>query len=463
MTLFQVLQISILTRFLPKEAFGLVAMTLFVVNLTNIFVDMGLNAAILHRNNATQKEYSSIYWLNLFFAVVFYGLLSVLAPFFADFYHESQLKNLIPLLGINILLIALGRQHFSQLQKQMRFKIIAQIELTAFLIGLAIAVVMAISGEGVYSLVYSTLAVSAITNVSFLIVNVRRFPLKFYFSLAHSMPYVKVGAYNMGSNIMDFVSRETDILIIGRIMGAETLGLYSLAKQLVFKLYGILNNIAINVLNPMMAGVQNNALKMHEYAYRSMRLIASVTIPVNLIIILLAREILHILYGSSYVIGSWIVVFLSLSLVCQAITNPAGSLQIATGQTNIGFKWSVFKAIISATIILLLAPFGINVLSLGIGVIGVLFLIPMWYMQFKKMISMKLVTYLNAFKSPLIAFLMVVFLNVIVLHFNDMQMIVWWETGIRLLAGVIVFMAVWMVIDRAGIKELLSVVKSSGK
>ena len=65
--LFQLLQISILTRFLPKEAFGLIAMALFVINFTNIFVDMGMSSAILHRQNATRNEYSSIYWLNILF------------------------------------------------------------------------------------------------------------------------------------------------------------------------------------------------------------------------------------------------------------------------------------------------------------------------------------------------------------------------------------------------------------
>ena len=63
--LFQLLQVSILTRFLAAEAFGLVAMALFVVQFSNIFVDMGLNSAILHHQFATKNEYSSIYWLNI--------------------------------------------------------------------------------------------------------------------------------------------------------------------------------------------------------------------------------------------------------------------------------------------------------------------------------------------------------------------------------------------------------------
>ena len=71
-SVFQLLQISILARFLPKEAFGLVAMALFLVQFSNIFVDMGMTSAILHRQNATRKEYSSIYWLNILIAIIFY-------------------------------------------------------------------------------------------------------------------------------------------------------------------------------------------------------------------------------------------------------------------------------------------------------------------------------------------------------------------------------------------------------
>ena len=52
---FQLLQVAVLTRFLPKEAFGLVAMAVFVVNLTHIFADMGMTSAILHHQKATKN------------------------------------------------------------------------------------------------------------------------------------------------------------------------------------------------------------------------------------------------------------------------------------------------------------------------------------------------------------------------------------------------------------------------
>ena len=71
-SLVQVIQISILTRFLPVEAFGLVAMALFVINFTNLIVEMGFTAAILNRQQASDKELSSLFWFNLFIGFTIY-------------------------------------------------------------------------------------------------------------------------------------------------------------------------------------------------------------------------------------------------------------------------------------------------------------------------------------------------------------------------------------------------------
>ena len=86
--LFQLLQVSILARYLPREAFGIVAMALFVVNFSNIFVDMGISTAILHRQNATKKEYSSIYWLNLLVSLFLYLCLLLCTPLISAFFKS---------------------------------------------------------------------------------------------------------------------------------------------------------------------------------------------------------------------------------------------------------------------------------------------------------------------------------------------------------------------------------------
>ena len=69
-SIFLILQYSVLARFLPAEAFGLIAMAMFVVNFSNIFVEMGLTSAILHKEHVTIFQFSSIYWLNIIISVI---------------------------------------------------------------------------------------------------------------------------------------------------------------------------------------------------------------------------------------------------------------------------------------------------------------------------------------------------------------------------------------------------------
>jgi O-antigen/teichoic acid export membrane protein len=120
--LFQILQIAILTRFLSKEDFGLVAMALFVVNFTNIFVDMGFTSAILHRQNANNEEYSSVYWFNLLISIFLFLIIFALTPFISDFYGQAELTTIIPILSANLILLAIGHLHQTIMRKEFRFK-----------------------------------------------------------------------------------------------------------------------------------------------------------------------------------------------------------------------------------------------------------------------------------------------------------------------------------------------------
>ena len=203
---FQLLQIAILTRFLPKEAFGLIALALLVVNFTNIFVEMGLTSAIFHKQDATVKQYSSLYWLTIVISICFYLLLFVFAEPVANFYEEGQLTNVIKVLGLNIILISLGKQHKALLQKKLEFDLVAKIELFSYFLGLVIAVLLAWNGWGVYSLVYSTLCTSLISSLILVVLRIKKDPIKLHFSFTEVKSFLRVGGFSLGSNIFDYFS-----------------------------------------------------------------------------------------------------------------------------------------------------------------------------------------------------------------------------------------------------------------
>jgi O-antigen/teichoic acid export membrane protein len=397
----QLLQLAILTRVLPREDFGLVALTLMVVNFTTIFMDMGLNAAILHRPNPSIREYSSLYWLSLFVALLVYAFLLVASPLVAAFYHYEELNRLIPILGVNVLLIGIGRQHRTVLHKEFQFQKIALITFISIVCGLIVAVVLAFSGYGVYSLVFSTLTVSAISNGWLLLHNLRNHPLIIHFRLKEVKPFLKVGGYNMGSNFMDFIFRESDTLIIGKLFGAEVLGGYSLAKQLVLKIYNILNPVLMNVLNPVLSSIQQDKLQVSSLTLKAVSLIAAIALPVYLLVAVFSPFILTVLYGEEYA-SMWIVLSaLAIMYAVQSVFSPSISLQIATGRTDYGFQWTVIQAITFPVVILFASSKGINGVAIALALVSLLLIMPHWRMLYRRIAGISMHDYFHALTYPL--------------------------------------------------------------
>ena len=404
--IFQLAQIVILTRFLSKDDFGLVALALVSIEFSYLFVDAGLNAGILYIQNASQRALSSVFWLNLGLAVLLYGALCMVSPLVGNFYEEPLLTEIIPLLGLNILLLAIGRQHRTYLQKSFAFKSIALVEITAFAMALILALLLAIEGYGLYSLVYSTLLASLISNLSYLFLRLRKEPITFEFDWKELQPFINLGKYQMGSRILDFISRETDIFVIGKTLGVEILGLYSLTKQLVLRLFNLINPIVTNVLSPWLSSLQEHPEKQKEAYLNITRYLTYINLPIYLTIGICSFEILNIMYGTEYTSGSQLLFTLTVYYAVLSITNPVGSLQISTGRTDLGFYWTTFRACITPLAIYLgVITGGIQGVAWVLLFLSIGLIYPLWWVQIRNLSSIRFSTFLEQFYRPLIIYL----------------------------------------------------------
>ena len=125
LTITQLLKISVLTRFLNKTDFGLMAIVMLVLGFTNLFVNMGLSSAILHKQNISKDEYASLFWLNFIFSIVLFIVVLFITPIVANFYTQPELIYLIPLMALTIIFSAFGRQFIVIEQKELNFKFIS--------------------------------------------------------------------------------------------------------------------------------------------------------------------------------------------------------------------------------------------------------------------------------------------------------------------------------------------------
>jgi len=393
----QLLKISVLARFLDKTDFGLMAIVVFVLGFTDLFIDMGLTSAILHKQNISKNEYASLYWINFLFSFLLFAVIWFITPLVSTFYNEKELNILIPLMALTLLFSAFGRQFKTIEQKELNFKFISLVDIVGSVISLVFAVILAYYGYGIYSLVYSSILLQIISNIAFLIQGIKRIGIKLHFVFAETKPFLKIGIYQVGGQIMNYFNRDLDILLIGKFFGSEILGGYSLAKQLVFRPAQIINPILTKVGAPVLAKFQNNIEALRKNYLKLLNIISTVNFIIYLVIIVFAKYIVLILYGQGFDDIVIIVQILSVYMYFRSLGNPAGSLIIATGKTDLGFYWNSLVLLIMPIIIYTASQFSIVIVAISLSVAMVFLTIPAWYFMIRKMINVGLREYLVSF------------------------------------------------------------------
>lgn len=355
------LQVAILTRFLEKSDFGIVAIATLFLGFTRIFMDLGISAGIMHKQDTTPHQYSSLFWLNIIMGTLLTSILCACSPLIAKAYKEPELVKIICLLSITVFCSSLGSQHRTVQQKMMRFKYISLVEISSSLLSLGLAVYLAANSFGVYSLVYANILNAAIAGLLFLGIGLKMDRnISFHFRLSETYDYLKIGVFSIGSSVLDYFSREFDIMIISATLGKETVGVYSLCKKLVTAIYSAVNPIFIKVFTPVLALVQSEKQRVQNLYYDVIQSLALLNMPIYCMVAIFAMCILNFVYGEQYLDGTLVLAFLALTYGVNTTGNPVGSLQIAMGRTDLGFYWTMVRIVTTAIALFIGTQFGIN-------------------------------------------------------------------------------------------------------
>jgi PST family polysaccharide transporter/teichuronic acid exporter len=390
------LRLAILTRFLDKKEFGLMALALFVLGLLTLFTDMGLTSAIFHKQNISKNQYSSLYWINLLFGTLVFIIIVFVSPLIATFYNEPSLSHLIIIMATAVIAAGLGGQFKAIEQKHLHFRIIALAELISAILSLGVAIVLAIQGYSIYALIFSALVQYALPNLFFFIRGMVINPVRFHFNFNETLPFLRIGIFEVGSQFVNFFNRDLDIIIIGKLFSTELLGGYSLAKQLVYKPAQIVNPIATKIANPLLAKFQDNIDVLRKNYLKLINIVSSLNFFIYLLVIIFAPFIVSILYGDDYQSIVILVRILSIYMYIRSLGNPIGSLVIATGRTDRSFYWNLFSVAVMPWFIFIGSRYSIEAVAAAMVFGFLLLFIPNWWYLVKHMTRASLKEFVGA-------------------------------------------------------------------
>ncbi len=152
--------VMILSRLLPPQAFGLLAMVAALTEIFEQIKDFGLSAATIQKTDITHDQVTALFWINSAAGVAVALALFAGAPLIAQFYGQPELTDITRWLAVAFIISGATTQHWALLRRQMRFKTVAWIDVGSELLGMATAVVAALAGAGFWALVAQRLASS---------------------------------------------------------------------------------------------------------------------------------------------------------------------------------------------------------------------------------------------------------------------------------------------------------------
>jgi PST family polysaccharide transporter len=328
----QAMTVILLARLLTPEDFGLVGMVTTLIIFVGLLKDVGLAAATIQQQEITEQQISTLFWINLAAGVALSMLTALLAPAVAAFYGEPRLYLIIVLWGSVFVFSGLAAQHQALIVREMRWITLAKIELLTLGISSALGVVMALLRWHYWALVAMAITSAAVGAASVLL-TVRWIPGRPRRNCGIRR-MLQFGCTAASNSIFGFLGSNADKILLGRVWGADALGVYGQAYQLatlpVLQLNAALHGVAFSALSRM----QDDPDRLARAFLKGYRLIVSVTIPIIIVYLLFAQEVVLFVLGAKWIEAGPILTLLSPTVLVFALANPVSLLVMSIGRVK---------------------------------------------------------------------------------------------------------------------------------
>lgn len=399
----QLLTTMVLARLLQPADFGLMGMVLVVVGFVTVFNDLGTSAAVIREKNPSPSMWPSIFWTNVAFGVMSTMLLLMSSPLLGFFFKEPRVTPLLAVLSSSFLIYGFSVLHKAIMERDLLFDRLAKVELAATLVGATVGIGSAFLGCGVWSLVYQALALAMCTTLLLWVYSPWRPAFLFRWAEIKG-----IGNYSLnlvGYNILNYFVRNADNLLIGRFLGAEALGYYSLAYRLM--LYPIQNIASVvgRVMFPVLSQIQDDDAAFRQVYLKAARSIALITFPLMTGVMALSAPFILTFFGEQWRPVILLLTILSPIGMAQSVGTTVGAIYQAKGRTDALFRWGLLSGAMALCAFVIGLQWGVVGVATAYAIAVALYAYPSFKIPFA-FIQLRFRTFMAALWPPFLCSLL---------------------------------------------------------
>lgn len=365
---------AVLARLLTPADFGHVAMATVITELAAIFANFGFGAILVQRLRISRIQLDTMYWSAVALGVILTVLVFALSFVASQFFQDDEVGPLLRVLCLAFILEELTMVPRSLMTRRMQFKLDFYVQSGMLLARAGTAILMALNGWGVWSLVGGALAGLVVQTVAYQAIT--GYWPRFRFSTVFLRSTWRTNGGYFGNGILFYINANLDFILIGKTLGATLLGQYQNARSLTDEIRARMVQPLQRVLFPAFSAIQNDPLRFQDGILRSGRLLALVFIPVGFGIAAVAPELVWVLYGEQWLPMIPILQIISIASGLSAPTYIGSPIFNATNRVGLSFKLYFIATVIAAVLMLLGSHWGLMGVAwsrLLIALVGLVF------------------------------------------------------------------------------------------
>ncbi len=383
---------AVIAHLVTPEDIGLVALATVFVALAQIFVDAGLADALVQRRELTRAHIDTAFWASMASAVVLALAGIVLAIPLGVVFGQPELTPILQVLSLTFVLFAFSATQMALLRRELAFRSLALRALFAIGGGSIVGIALAILGWGAWALVGQQVAQATLSVVALWRVSPWR-PSR-NFSRAHFRELFSFGINVVGSDILGFLSRRTDNLLIAFFIGSAALGLYTVAYRILESTSALLIGIATKIAFPAFSRLQGDRERMRRAFLRVTRISSAVILPGFVGLSLIAPEMTVLLFGPDWAESGPVASVLFMVGIAYSVTTFGGSLLNAAGHPEVVFRFRLITTVTNVVGFAIAVPFGILAVAAAF-VLRSYLLLPLHLYWMQKYAGVPIGTYLG--------------------------------------------------------------------
>jgi PST family polysaccharide transporter len=321
----------ILAAILGPRDFGIVALALIYIAVVQLFLEGGVQTAVIQREALEDDHLDSAFWLNFAWCVLLAGASFLLSGWWARLNGVPELENVVKVLSVLLVIYGLTVVQLALFERHMRFRALAFREVAAVIVGGVLGLVLALRGAGVWALVAQQLGFAGTQLV--LLWAMSSWRPRFRFSRAHARELIGFSSGVFLSNLGGFINRRADALLMGIFFGPTAVGLYRLADRFVDNLLDVTMRPVARVSLPFFSRLQNDMPALRDAVASCIRATLVLTVPAMLVLAACSGFVMNLM-GDDWVPAADVLKLLAIVGIGKAVVFFTGPLLFAVARPH---------------------------------------------------------------------------------------------------------------------------------